>query len=61
MTEQSKIPLPSPGRGKSLFERAEDLFGPDAFAPPPVPEDVWRADLSAVAAKLANWGGTARA
>ncbi|MBI2242578.1 MAG: hypothetical protein HYU55_00980, partial [Nocardioides sp.] len=28
---------------------------------PPVPEDVWRADLSAVAAKLANWGGTARA
>ncbi len=40
MTEQSKIPLPSPGRGKSLFERAEDLFGPDAFAPPPVPEDV---------------------
>jgi Mrp family chromosome partitioning ATPase len=38
MTEQSKIPLPSDRKGKSLFERAEDLFGLDAFAPPPVPE-----------------------
>jgi Mrp family chromosome partitioning ATPase len=34
MTEHSKIPLPSqPGKGKSLFERAEDLFGFEAFAP----------------------------
>jgi diadenosine tetraphosphate (Ap4A) HIT family hydrolase len=28
---------------------------------PPVPRDVWRADLHTVATKLANWGGTARA
>ena len=28
---------------------------------PPGPEDVWRADLHAVATKLANWGGTPRA
>ena len=28
---------------------------------PPVPEDVWRADLHALATKLANWGGHARA
>ncbi len=28
---------------------------------PPGPEEVWRADLHAVAAKLANWGGDARA
>jgi len=28
---------------------------------PPGPEDVWRADLHAVASKLANWGGEARA
>jgi diadenosine tetraphosphate (Ap4A) HIT family hydrolase len=28
---------------------------------PPVPEDVWRADLHAVATRLANWGGTTRA
>jgi diadenosine tetraphosphate (Ap4A) HIT family hydrolase len=28
---------------------------------PPGPEEVWRADLRTVAAKLANWGGTARA
>lgn len=28
---------------------------------PPGPEDVWREDLHAVATKLANWGGTARA
>jgi Mrp family chromosome partitioning ATPase len=38
MTEQSKIPLPPEGKGKSLFERAEDLFGLDGFAPPPVPD-----------------------
>jgi Mrp family chromosome partitioning ATPase len=37
MTEQSKIPLPE-GKAKSLFERAEDLFGLDGFAAPPVPE-----------------------
>ena len=40
MTELSKIPLPPGGKGKSLFERAEDMFGLDAFAPPPVPGDV---------------------
>ena len=40
MTEQSKIPLPPAGKPKSLFERAEGLFGLDAFAPPPVPADV---------------------
>ncbi len=28
---------------------------------PPGDEQVWRADLATVAAKLANWGGTARA
>ncbi len=28
---------------------------------PPVPEDIWRNDLSTVAEKLANWGGEARA
>lgn len=28
---------------------------------PPGPEDVWRDDLHAVATKLANWGGDARA
>jgi len=28
---------------------------------PPGPEDVWRADLHTVGAKLANWGGNARA
>ena len=38
MTEQGKIP--PPGQGKSLFERAEELFGFDGFAPPPVPEGV---------------------
>nr|WP_166176282.1 AAA family ATPase [Altererythrobacter segetis] len=38
MTEQSKIPLPA--EGKSLFERAEELFGFDGFAAPPVPEGV---------------------
>ena len=27
---------------------------------PPGPEDVWRKDLSTVAAKLSNWGGDAR-
>ena len=28
---------------------------------PPGPEEVWRADLHAIATKLANWGGEARA
>ena len=28
---------------------------------PPVPEDLWRADLHTIATKLANWGGDARA
>jgi Mrp family chromosome partitioning ATPase len=40
MTEHSKIPLPPEGKGKSLFERAEDLFGLDGFAAPPVPQDL---------------------
>jgi Mrp family chromosome partitioning ATPase len=40
MTEQSKIPLPPEGKARSLFERAEDLFGLEAFAAPPVPEGV---------------------
>lgn len=43
MTEQSKIPLPPEETGKSLFERAESLFG---FASPGVP-----ADLAAAPAK----------
>ena len=37
MTEHSKIPLPPEGKGKSLFERAEGLFG---FGPAPVPSDL---------------------
>jgi Mrp family chromosome partitioning ATPase len=41
MTEHSKIPLPG-DKGKSLFERAEDLFGLDSFAPAPVPEQLAR-------------------
>ena len=36
MTEQGKIPLPSENERKSLFERAENLFG---FAPAPVPAE----------------------
>ena len=42
MTEQGKIPLPSDpaNKGKSLFERAEDLFGLDGFAAPPVPSEL---------------------
>ena len=32
MTEQGKIPLPPKGEGRSLFERAEELFGFDGFA-----------------------------
>jgi Mrp family chromosome partitioning ATPase len=41
MTEQSKIQVPSePGRGKSLFERAEDVFGLGGFAPAKVPDEL---------------------
>ena len=50
MTEQSKIPVT--GEGKSLFERAEDLFGLDGFAPPPVPQG-----LAEPAAKRASRKG----
>ena len=35
MTEQSKIPLPQ--KGKSLFERAESVFGLNGFKVAPVP------------------------
>jgi hypothetical protein len=51
MTEQSKIPLPPEGKGKSLFERVEDLFGLDAFVPPPVPERVAEPPAKAVSRK----------
>ena len=40
-------------RGKHVTEWDQIL--------PPVPVEVWRADLHTVATKLANWGGTARA
>jgi Mrp family chromosome partitioning ATPase len=40
MTEQSKIPLPPENKAKSLFERAEQLFGFDGFAAPAVPESL---------------------
>jgi Mrp family chromosome partitioning ATPase len=52
MTEQSKIPLPRDGKARSLFERAEDLFGLDGFAPPPVPDG-----LAEPAAKRASRKG----
>jgi Mrp family chromosome partitioning ATPase len=55
MTEHSKIPLPS-DKGKSLFERAEDLFGLDGFAAPPVPEG-----LAEPAAKRASRKGPSAA
>lgn len=51
MTEQSKIPLPPEGKGKSLFERVEDLFGLDAFVPPPVPEGAAEPAAKAVSRK----------
>lgn len=40
MTEQSKIPLPADEgpKGRSLFERAEALFGSDGLTPPAVPQ-----------------------
>jgi Mrp family chromosome partitioning ATPase len=37
MTEHSKIPLPEEGKGKSLFERAEEVFG---LGSAPVPRDL---------------------
>ncbi len=37
MTEHSKIPLPSDAKGKSLFERADDLYG---LTPAPVPAEL---------------------
>lgn len=42
MTDQGKIPMPpQDGRaGKSLFERAEGLFGDKAYAPAPVPREL---------------------
>lgn len=44
MTEHSKIPVPPPAGGKSLFERADDLFGlggaDGAFQPAAVPEEL---------------------
>ena len=39
MTEHSKIPPPDKN-GKSLFERAEEVFGLGEFAPPMVPHDL---------------------
>jgi Mrp family chromosome partitioning ATPase len=52
MTEQSKIPLPRGGKSRSLFERAEDVFGLDSFAAPPVPDG-----LAEPAAKRASRKG----
>ena len=54
MTEQSKIPLP--GKGKSLFERAENLFGLGGFTAPPVPQG-----LAEPAAKRASRKGLSAA
>ncbi|TIX49960.1 capsular biosynthesis protein [Alteraurantiacibacter aquimixticola] len=42
MTEQSKIPVPGKGEGKSLFERAESMFGEKGYTPAPVPRDLAR-------------------
>jgi exopolysaccharide/PEP-CTERM locus tyrosine autokinase len=38
MTEHTKIPVPK--GGKSLFERAEGMFGLGGYAPAPVPRDL---------------------
>jgi len=54
VTEQSKIPLP--GKGKSLFERAENLFGLGGFTAPPVPQG-----LAEPAAKRASRKGLSAA
>lgn len=42
MTEHSRIPVPGKGekKGKSLFERAEGMFGDSGFAPAPVPKNL---------------------
>jgi exopolysaccharide/PEP-CTERM locus tyrosine autokinase len=40
VTEQSKIPLPPKGEGKSLLERADGTFGLGGFKPAPVPADL---------------------
>lgn len=41
MTEQTKIPLPEGEKGKSLFERAENVFGGfDGFKPASVPQEL---------------------
>ncbi len=42
MTEHSKIPVPGKDakKGKSLFERAEGMFGGEGYAPAPVPKDL---------------------
>ena len=44
MTEHSKIPVPGKGKseGKSLFERAEGMFGESGYSPAPVPRDLKR-------------------
>ena len=46
MTEHSKIPVPGPSgdkvEGKSLFERAENMFGDGGYAPAPVPRELAR-------------------
>ena len=46
-------------------ERLTHVLGSPAYEwdeiIPPGPEDVWHADLHAIATKLANWGGDARA
>lgn len=52
MTEQSKIPLPSEDKGRSLFERAESLFGLEGLEAPPVPHG-----LAEPAAKRASRKG----
>lgn len=44
MTEHSKIPVPKgegeEGRGKTLLERAESMFGSAGYSPAPVPKDL---------------------
>jgi Mrp family chromosome partitioning ATPase len=39
MTKHTKIPVPK-GTGKSLFERAEGMFGLGGYSPAPVPRDL---------------------